>query len=288
MRFNLSKKYDVIDVDDLKKKKFMIATPMYGGSATNIFVESVMNVAKIATAHGIPFMHYFLGNESLITRARNYCVDYFLRSDCTHLVFIDADIGFNPMDLLYMVHLTEPVGSTESPYNVVCGAYPKKGISWEKVKKAVDKGLADVNPNELEEYIGDFAFNLLPGQDKFDLTKPAKIRHAATGFLCIHRSVFEQFKQKYPEMAYTPDHTRTSDFNGERKIHCFFDTGIDPESNHYLSEDYWFSEKINKMGIPIWLCPWMALDHMGTYVFKGNLPKVITSGSVHSTKVKKK
>lgn len=282
------KDYQKLDLDDIKKKRFMLATPMYDGVARVGYIQSLINLTKICVANNIEYEHFFLGNESLITRARNYCVDSFLRSSCTHLVFVDADISFNPLDLLFMIYFVDGLDVKDSQYHVMSGAYPKKGISWEKIKKAVDSGLADENPNILEKYVGDYAFNLMPGVKSFNALEIIQIRHAATGFLCVHRSVFEKYIEKYPDKAYTPDHTRMEHFDGSRKIHCFFDTEIDDETDRYLSEDYMFSKYVNKMGVKTWLCPWFKLDHTGTYVFKGDLISVLQSGSVHSDLEKNK
>ena len=51
---------------------------------------------------------FFIFNESLITRARNYLVDEFLRAEeFTHLMFIDSDINFNPKDVLSLAVLCD-------------------------------------------------------------------------------------------------------------------------------------------------------------------------------------
>jgi hypothetical protein len=64
---------------------------------------------------------------------------------------------------------------------------------------------------------------------------------------------------------------RTEHFDGSREIHAFFDTVIDPETKRYLSEDYMFCQYVRKMGGKIFLCPWMQLQHVGSYIFGGSL-----------------
>lgn len=297
-----------IELEQLRKRKIFLATPMYGGQCTGMFTRSVMDLSAMCAAHGIQLVTYYLFNESLITRARNYCADEFLRSDCTHLMQIDSDIGFNPHDVLALLAMM----SDESPYDIVCGPYPKKCISWEKIKLAVDKGLADENPNALENFVGDFVFNPTSGQTQIPIGIPVEVSEAGTGFMMIRRKVFEKFKEVYPSLSYRPDHIRTAQFDGSREIHAFFDCIIDRgytfddarrlmvkaangesvqkemkellsreerASKRYLSEDYNFCYLVRKFGGKVWLCPWMRLQHVGTYVFGGSLADLAAVGA---------
>jgi hypothetical protein len=144
-----------IPVEKLRERKLFFATPMYGGQCAGMFAKSCADLSALCTNYGIHLQMYFLFNESLITRARNYCCDEFMRSDCTHMMFVDSDIGFNPQDVLALLALSDD----DSPYDVIGGPYPKKCISWEKIKHAVDKGVADNDPNVLEKFVGDYVFN---------------------------------------------------------------------------------------------------------------------------------
>ena len=53
---------------------------------------------------------------------------------------------------------------------------------------------------------------------------------------------------------------------------------IDPKSNRYLSEDYMFCQWARDLGIKVWMCPWMRLKHMGTYIFGGDLASLASVG----------
>lgn len=254
-----------LDAEELKKKKLFVATPMYGGQCAGMYTKSSNDLTMVCTKHGIPIRHYYLFNESLITRARNYCVDEFLRSDYTHLLFIDSDIGFDFRDALTLLHLAD----SEKGYDVVTGPYPKKTIAWEKVKAAVERGFAN-NPHELENFIGDYVFNPVAAKS-FKVSEPVEIKEGGTGFMMITREALEKYAEAYPELRYKPDHVRTDNFDGTREITAFFDTVIDPESKRYLSEDYMFSQYARKIGLNIWMCPWMKLAHVGSYTFSGSL-----------------
>ena len=186
-------------------------------------------------------------------------------------MFIDSDIGFNYQDVFALLYLCNDKDHPEFPHQVITGPYPKKTISWEKVKKAVNMGFADENPFQLQEFVGDYVFNLADGVRTFDIREPVKVMEAGTGFMMIHRSVFEQYKEAYPELSYLPDHVRTENFDGSREIHAYFDCVIDPESKRYLSEDYMFCYNNAKIGIDTWMCPWMQLQHVGSYIFGGSI-----------------
>jgi len=50
------------------------------------------------------------------------------------------------------------------------------------------------------------------------------------------------------------------------------------KSNRYLSEDYWFCQKTQELGLQTWLCPWMALNHTGNMVYGGSLADIAALG----------
>ena len=275
-----------VSVEELRKRKLMICTPMYGGMCAGTYTKSSTDLAQAAAKYGIELVFFYLFNESLITRARNYCADTFMRSDCTHMIFLDSDIGFDFNDVLAMLALMDD----DSEYDIMCAPYPKKTIAWEKIKDAVDRGFADENPNELDNFVGDFVFNPAAGVGEFKITEPVEVLEGGTGFMMIQRRAFEKFDEAYPEQNYLPDHVRTKDFDGSREIMAYFDTVIDEETKRYLSEDYMFCQWARKAGIKVWLCPWMRTTHMGSYFFGGSLghlAQIGASATVDVDKVKK-
>jgi hypothetical protein len=255
-----------VELEELQKKKIFVATPMYGGMCNGMYTKSSCDLAKICQAYNMDIKMFYLFNESLITRARNYCVDEFLRSDYTHMMFIDSDIGFDPNDVLSLAIL-----ANEGERDIICGPYPKKTIAWEKIKTAVEKGFADGNPNLLENYGGDFVFNPAHGVEEMRLDEPIEVLEGGTGFMMITREAFKMFDVTYPDLRYYPDHVRTKHFDGSRDIGMYFQSLIDPESKRYLSEDYMFCQYMKKAGVPTWYCPWIKLTHTGSYVFQGSL-----------------
>jgi hypothetical protein len=267
-----------IDLSTLRKKKIFVATPMYGGNCHGMYCKSTADLAKLGQAYGMDIKFFYLFNESLITRARNYCVDEFMRSDYTHLMFIDSDIGFDPNDVLTLAALMD-TDDPENDKHIMCGPYPKKTIAWEKIKRAVDKGFADENPGELERFVGDYVFNPAEGQTEVRIDEPVKVLEGGTGFMMITRQAFEKFQKTYPDYTYLPDHVRTKHFDGTREIFMYFQALIDKKSKRYLSEDYMFCQWMREAGEATWMAPWMKLLHTGSYTFGGSLADLAALGA---------
>jgi len=267
-----------IKVDDLRKNKLMICTPMYGGMAQGMYMKSCLDLQSVCAQYGVETRFSFIFNESLITRARNYLVDEFLRSEFSHLLFIDSDVHFDPKDVIAMLALDK---------DVIGAPYPKKSIRWGAVKEAVIRN-PNIDPAELEKVTGDYVFNAVSGTGQFNIGEPLQVLELGTGFMMIKREVFPKWKEQYPEFSYRPDHVGQANFGGDRYIHAYFDTVIDSKrtinvageqkevggSDRYLSEDYHFCQFWRNMGGEIWLCPWMQTYHIGTYAFHGNLAAV--------------
>lgn len=262
-----------INLDDLRKKSLFIATPMYGGQCGGGYTKSIADLMVLCTKYQVECKLFFMFNESLITRARNYLADEFLRSEMTHLMFIDSDITFNAQDVLVMLHLAE------GDKDVLCGPYPKKAISWEKVKLAVDKGFADKDPLALENFTGDYVFNPVEGTTRIDMSAPTEVKEGGTGFMLINRETFRRFDEAFPERMYRPDHVRTINFDGSREIMAYFDCVIDPDSKRYLSEDYMFCQYARKVGSKVWMLPWLELKHTGSYTWGGSLGALAVLGA---------
>jgi hypothetical protein len=256
-----------VTIDHLRQYSIFVGLPMFNGICQGITTKSTNELAAMCARYGIALKFYYLLNESLITRARNYCVDEFLRSECTHLLFLDSDIGFDPRDVLSLLGIQT---SYPDQYDVIAAPYPKKSIAWEKVKKAVELGKAE-NPFDLIHYTADYVFNPLSDTESFRVDLPVEVLEAGTGFMLIPRHVFERYMAAYPELRYKPDHTRTENFDGSREITAYFDCGIDQETKRYLSEDYLFCRNARKIGIKIHMCPWMNLQHVGSYIYRGSM-----------------
>lgn len=255
---------------------------MYGGQCTGMYMKSCLDLQSMLTKYGIECRFSFLFNESLIPRARNYLVDEFLRSEgFTHFLFLDADINFNPEDIITLLAMDKDIAGAP---------YPKKSINWNAVMAGIksnierrqkDPNFPEIKADELENLVGEYVFNPVAGTQQFSILEPLEVMEIGTGYMMVKREVFDKFRETYPMTSYKPDHGGQKNFDGSRYINAYFDCRIDSKdsltgggSDRYLSEDYWFCQMCRKMGLKIWLCPWMETTHVGTYCFKGNLKSI--------------
>lgn len=244
--------------------QIMIATPMYGGLCNGQYTVGLLSAVGVFSRNQMAMQYAYLMNESLITRARNSLTKDFLNSECTHLMFIDADIGFNPADIPPMVAADK---------DIICGLYPKKEINWIEVANAVKNGAP---PSELRKYTGAFVVNLVGDAPTAhgSMYEPIEIANGGTGFMLIKRNVFEVLKDKVP--TYNNDVIAAVDVDSKPRelIHEFFATSIDKDSgNRLLSEDYHFCKIAREAGFKVWAAPWAKLAHTGSYIFNGEIPR---------------
>jgi hypothetical protein len=253
-----------IDFDLLKKYKIFIATPMYGGNSQAEYTASLSNLTYFLGKYNIEYEFSALYNESLIQRGRNILVKKFLESNFDILFFIDADVGFNAYDVFYMMQMMV----TSEDKKILCGTYPFKKINWDYINAAYNNGFIK-NPEDAIDYSSSFVLNF-EGQDgeqvKFRTDEPLKVRESGTGFMMIHKEVFDKFKTEYPEQYVV-------DSDGKTELFYYFDCKIHPKTKQYLSEDYMFCQYASKIGYDTWVLPYIELSHSGLYVHRGSFAK---------------
>ena len=271
--FNLLDSKIEIPLGQLRQKHIFIATPCYGGQIGEPYFRSMMKLAILCNKYNLKYTVSTLANESLVTRGRNTLVSFFMENtDATHLFFIDADIEFNPEDVLRMVAYDRPV---------VVGAYPKKALNWTSI---INAARADESETEetIEGHSSNYVVNFDFVQDEKGMNTPqvqiednlVKLKDAGTGFMCIQKQVIQELFDKHPEMKYVNDINVDQKF--EPFMYALFDTMIDPDSRRYLSEDYTFCRLWQNNGGTIYLDPRTALSHVGHYTFRGNIRKLFT------------
>ena len=248
--------------------KIFIGTPCYGGMIAADYFKSCMRLVALAATKKIELQFATIGNESLITRARNTLVQLFMDGDYTHLLFIDADLAFDPQAVIRMLDFDK---------EVVSGVYPRKTIDWRKVKKKI-KDNPDISEDEL--LATSLQYNLNVKNPEYIEAKKGfiEVLDAATGFMLIKRSVFEKMAKEYTDLKFVPDqhlnqpHEKEFDFhNTSNWNYTFFDTMVEPKTKRYLSEDYAFCRLWQNIGGEIYADILSGMTHYGNYSFRGNV-----------------
>lgn len=241
-----------------------IATPMFGGQANYMYMISLINLLTKLGQAGIPSMFEIAANESLITKARNILVEGFLKSNATHMLFLDADLGFDPDDIIRMI---------QADKDIIGGQYAKKKINWDVVKRVV-QAVPDIPPAHINAVIAESTFRPIGDTLTFDINQPVEVESIATGMMLVKRHVFETMAAKLPEIEIISGGSETMDpatmtrvTDPHRKAHAYFDTSIDPVTKAYTSEDFTFCQRWRKCGGQVFLAPWTRTVHVGTYEY---------------------
>ena len=225
-----------------------ILTPCYGGNVNVNFVESLLQTKELFTSMNLKHTILFCHNDSLVTRARNSLVASALSitdpHPVTHILFIDADLRWKPVDIIKLLMANKPL---------VGGLYPLKAYRWDRFfQKTTTKEEKDgdedenkssqrhissnPNPNptsssshyssfvdqvirERHQYVSPTEYNdktlmrcrLVDYNANFLGTNAdiennlMKIKLLPTGFMMIERQVFTRMMEAFPETKYNDD-----------------------------------------------------------------------------------
>ena len=219
-----------VNVDYLRTTRVHICMPCYGGMLTESCFMSYIKWANTCRQLGIDWTMETMTNESLISRARNTLTAKFLNNkESTHLMFIDADIGWEPWHLLVMLN---------RDVDVIGGLYPMKSLPVKWCVNGFDG--AEEGPDGLQE-----------------------VSKTGTGFLLIKRHVFEKLDAHPAVKPFINDIGLPAELNPYMKT--YFDTAV--RENRYYSEDWTFCENWRDLGGKVWVDKRVLLKHTGTYVF---------------------
>tara|TARA_Y100000389_G_scaffold83976_1_gene80569 strand:- start:9023 stop:10066 length:1044 start_codon:yes stop_codon:yes gene_type:complete len=244
--------------ENYKKPKVMVCTPCYCGQIHVKYMESVMRLQLVLLQQNIGFEFYTIPFDSLIPRARNACVTRFMQSpECTHLLFIDADIQFDPMSVLKM--LQENKGC-------IVGAYPKKALDLEALQRNISK--IDIN-NQMDMIQSSvkYAFNFKPKTSHKVERGVVEVLDAPTGFMMIQKKVIRDMIRHYPETEYIND-VQAYQINQEDRFYDLFPSQV--FDGRYLSEDYGFCRLWQRMGGEIYTDLTVKLNHIGQFCYYGD------------------
>ena len=254
--------------------KIYILTPCYGGLCYINYVVCLMQTLKVFESYNVKVQVEFCRNDSLVSRARNNLVARAMADPkMTHIFFIDADISWDPIDILKLM---------VSNKQLIGGIYPLKHYDWDKltknnqstntVKLLIDKK----NNSQFKNIISDenmvqynmVRYNVNHISKTLTIEQNLKkVRHIATGFMMIQRNVIEKMSKAFPSTKYVDD-VGFLKSNENEFAYALFDCGV--EEGHYFSEDWLFCHRWSKMGGDIWIDISINLTHTGIEDFQGS------------------
>jgi len=215
--------------------KIHFLTPCYGGNITEVCFSSYLGFTIMAMQNNINFQIDTLSNESNVNRARNSCAAKFLSGDCTHLMFVDADIQFDPKDIVKLINHNK---------DIVGGIYPQKTLPPKMVVNTIDNG-----------------------KTEGDLIEVGTI---GTGFMLVKRRVFEEMIA-HGATPYVDDIGLTQEENNNQ--YDFFQCTIDSKGR-YLTEDWSFCRRWRQLGGKIWADKTIGLTHVGYFRFPPDMEQL--------------
>jgi hypothetical protein len=238
-----------------------VATPCFGGQISAVYAASLLKLEKALRSYaGVKLKVLFRDGDALITRSRASLLAQFLDDQsATHLLFIDADIGFEPEQVVRLI---------ECGAEMCAAVYPIKRIDWQRMKNA----LSGEQPNPAASL--QYAFEVEDPNAVIASSGFIKVRYAGTGFLMIRRAALERMCAHYPQLRYKRDHSIDAATVSDNRF-ALFECMI-AEDGTYLSEDFAFCKRWSDMGGEIWADLSSRLHHIGPMTFCGDLASRFT------------
>ena len=234
----------------------VVATPCFGGQISVVYAASLFKLQNRLKAYrGLNLKVLFKDGDALITRARASLAAQFLDDPAaTHLLFVDADIGFEPEQVLRLI---------ECGAEMCAAVYPVKRIDWNKIKANIGAGRD--NPSAALKYVIEVDDpNAVIARAGF-----VKVRYAGTGFLMIRREALQRMCAAHPQLRFKRDHSVDAATPSDSRF-ALFECMIAADGT-YLSEDFAFCKRWTDLGGEIWADLSSKLQHVGPMTFSGDL-----------------
>ncbi len=235
----------------------VIATPCFGGQISVHYAASLLRLqALMRKFDNLNLKVQFKDGDALITRARASLISQFLDDPAaTHLLFVDADIGFEPDQVVRLL---------QSGADMAAAVYPIKRLDWDRVKSTIETSRPNPAAASLRYVLEVENPDAVTEQGGF-----VKVRYAGTGFLMIRRAALEKMCAHYPQLKFRRDHSYDAAIASENRF-ALFECMIG-EDGTYLSEDFAFCKRWTDMGGEIWADLNSKLTHVGPLAFHGDL-----------------
>ncbi len=252
--------------------KIMIATPAYGGEVTTTYCDALiwlLDHFREKHPH-IRFQHKFV-SLSVLSFVRNLYASLVMQDESyTHLLFVDADMGFAPSLIERMIAADKPVVGSIAPlrgldlakFHALSGEISDPAVARLVAQDYANAGSIDF----IEDSKGD-------GRTSMDLMVDGpciRVRMTGTGVMLIKREVFDRIRQRYPELWCEHIQNTYANFGLTKGVlQCF--EPMPNEHGLYGGEDASFCQRwVEGCGGEIWSVVTETIVHVGPEKFVGN------------------
>jgi len=227
--------------------RLYVSTPCFGNKIFSDYMVDVMNLDHACQQWGIGFDICLIGNFPMLPIARSTCVKHFLDSESTHMLFVDADISFTPMNVLRLLQANK---------DFCCSSYPKKAIRWERL---VNKTFSSTH--DLERAALDYTHHTEPDAKTDDGFIESSA--AATGFMLLKRTVLEKMIEAYPELQFNSNYESNGKQADSKNLYALFNPVINPVSRECHGDDNSFCGRWTQIGGKIYVDIENPVTHIG-------------------------
>lgn len=237
----------------------VVGTPCFNGQTASLYTTSLLKLHQACVKRGdLDLSVNLLWGDALITRARQDIVAYFLENtSTTHLLFVDADLGFEPDQVFRLLDIG---------VDMAAAVYPTKRYDWAKITEHAKAGRMPLESSSLS-----YVLDLEDPQFQENSIRFAKARYVGGGFLMVSRKALSSMVEHYQDLRFSREYQAGDTLTGSPWRCALFNCLIDEVTDTYLSEDYSFCHRWRKMGGEIWVDLESRLVHVGTVAFKGIL-----------------
>jgi len=204
--------------------KLFVATPAFNGKVNIQYSLALNDTVLLLKENNIQVMTLLSKSGSLLCAERNRLTAAFLKTDCTHILCIDSDLGWNPSVVLELLKIDK---------DFIAGVYPCRGENVFLFRPVYNENKSIKNDGRFIE-----------------------MESIPAGFMLIKREVIEKMIADTPELAYCPKD------KPDEAAHGLFETKI--LNGEFWGEDFIFCQRARESGFKIYVDPMIEFDHDGT------------------------
>ncbi len=247
--------HQLIDDPDqlITPDSLFVVTPCMGTLMLS-YVKSVLELQSIFNGKRKP-IKFHMFQSPLVTQSINLCVQAFLNSNMSHMLFVDSDIEFDPTSIEWMI---------KSDKDIVLTPYPMKVFDWNKAKK-----MSEESGRSLEECPHLYCLDFPDSQNIESVDGLVEITKGPAGCMLIKRGVFDKMIKEYPHLKIDQKQLVNGIMSTSGNIYNFFDSWFDSKTGLFLGEDYAFCQRWTDIGGKIYANVDAYITHHGNHAFRG-------------------